>query len=71
MRMRQVQRRNKRMRPTGPLTEWVRAGQQFPDRGARAEHMNIEPRDLEPDRCADARTFLETLPNGTDFTAKE
>jgi len=71
MRVRQVQRGNKRMRPAGPLTEWVRAGQQFPDRGARAEHMNKELRDLELDRCADARTFLETLPNGTDFTAKE
>ena len=71
MRVRQVQRGNKRMRPAGPLTEWVRAGQQFPDRGARAEHMNKELRDLELDRCADARNFLETRPNGTDFTAKE
>ena len=58
------------MRPAGPLTEGVFGGQQFPVRGARAEHMNIEPRDLAPDRCAEARNFLETRPNGTDITEK-
>ena len=71
MRVRQLQRGNNRMRPAGPLTEWVRVGQQFPNRGARAEHMTKELRDLEPQGCADARTFLESLPNGTDFTAEE
>ena len=33
--------------------------------------MNKELRDLEPQDIADARTFLESLPNGTDFTAEE
>ena len=55
----------------GGFTEWLRVGQDFPDRSARAEHMAIELRHLAFDRRDDARTLLLSKPNGPEFVRME
>ena len=53
------------------FTEWLRLGQEYPNRNQRKDHMDIVLKNLAFDRRDDARTYLMSQPNGPDLIEAE
>ena len=71
MRFRTLKRGSAKNLVAGAFTEWLRVGQEYPNRNQRKDHMDIVLKNLAFDRRDDARTYLMSQPNGPDVIEKE